>query len=104
LGTIGDEDQKHVPASFQQDTGYFKQGDNMVIHAMAKGVHCQDLLTFYRSDYLVVLRMKPGLNGLDADTVVANARLSAFEKIGKSYDFDASDTQSLSRFSCSELV
>jgi hypothetical protein len=104
MGTIGDKDVPDVPEAFRHSPGYFKQGDNMVIHAMAKGVHCQDLLTFCRSDYLVVLRMKTGLNGLDADTVVTNARRSALEKIGKSYDFDASDTQSFSRFSCSELV
>ena len=104
MGSLNDKDQQHVPEPFQQNTGYFKQGENMVIHAMAKGVHCQDLLTFCRSDYLVVLRMKPGLNGLDAKTVIADARRSALEKIGKSYDFDASDTQSFSRFSCSELV
>jgi hypothetical protein len=104
MGTLNDEDQKSVPAPFQQDPGYFKQGKNMVIHAMAKGVHCQDLLTFCRSDYLVVLRMKPGLNGLEAKSVVADARRSALEKIGKGYDFDASDTQTFSRFSCSELV
>lgn len=104
MGKIDDKDQQHVPESFQQNPGYFQQGENMVVHAMAKGVHCQDLLTFCRSDYLVVLRMKPGLNGLDTKTVVADARRSALEKIGKSYDFDASDTQSFSRFSCSELV
>ena len=104
MGTIGADDKKHVPESFKQNANYFTQGHNMVIHAMAKGVHCQDLLTFCRSDYLVVLRMKPGLNGLDAETVVTNARRSALEKIGKGYDFDASDTQRFNRFSCSELV
>ena len=104
MGNIDAEDQQHVPESFRQNPGYFQQGENMVIHAMAKGVHCQDLLTFCRSDYLVVLRMKPGLNGLDTKTVVADARRSALEKIGQSYDFDASDTQRFSRFSCSELV
>ncbi len=104
MGPVGPKDQQHVPASFQQDSGYFQEGSHMVVHAMAKGVHCQDLLTFCRSDYLVVLRMKPGLNGLDPATVVAHARRSALEKIGDSYDFDASDTKAFDRFSCSELV
>jgi hypothetical protein len=104
MGKIDEQDQQHVPETFRQNPSYFQQGENMVIHAMAKGVHTQDLLTFCRSDYLVVLRVKPGLKGLDSETVVAEARRSALDKIGKSYDFDASDTQSFSRFSCSELV
>jgi hypothetical protein len=104
MGPLDAQDQQHVPASFQHDPDYFQEGNSMVVHAMAKGVHCQDLLTFCRSDYLVVLRMKPGLNDLDPATVVADARRSALEKIGDSYDFDASDTKAFNRFSCSELV
>jgi hypothetical protein len=80
----------------------------MVIHAMAKGVHTQDLMTFCRCDYLTILRVNPAVqfNGTPIDAVadVQAARLSALQKIGDSYDFDASDTARFNRFSCSELV
>lgn len=104
VGTLGEQDRRHVPAPFQDDPGYFQMGQQMLVHAMAKGVHCQDLLTFCRSDYLAVLRLTPGPAGIDVAAVVQSARQCALEKIGDSYDFDASDTKSFSRFSCSELV
>ena len=50
------------------------------------------------------LRLKPGALQQDVAAVIASARLSALQKIGDSYDFDASDTKTFSRFSCSELV
>jgi hypothetical protein len=106
MGTLTAHDQQQVPTAYQHNSDYFQKGTHMVIHAMAKGVHCQDLLTFCRSDYLAVLRIKPELKGLDVDVAaaVAQARQAALEKIGDSYDFDASDTKRFHRFSCSELV
>ena len=106
MGTLSAQDQQHVPAAFQQNADYFQKGPHMVVHAMAKGVHSQDLLTFCRSDYLAVLRIKPDpqAGAVDVAAAVAHARQAALEKIGDSYDFDASDTKRFHRFSCSELV
>jgi hypothetical protein len=104
MGELTEADSKHVPTRFQNNPEYFQPGDHMLIHAMAKGVHSQDLLTFCRSDYLVVLRMKPDPAQVDIPAAIQAARLSALEKIGGSYDFDASDTTRFHRFSCSELV
>ena len=104
MGTITEDDRQLVPHAFRDRPGYFQTGQHMLIHAMAKGVHCQDLLTFCRSDYLAVLRILPGPQGIDVAAAVRAARQSALSKIGDSYDFDASDTTSFNRFSCSELV
>jgi hypothetical protein len=104
MGTLNAHDEQHVPAAFRHNPDYFQKGPHMVIHAMARGVHSQDLLTFCRSDYLAVLRIKPDLQDLDLAATVAHARQAALEKIGDSYDFDASDTKRFHRFSCSELV
>ena len=104
MGALGPEDRSHVPPAFQNHPDFFQEGPQMLVHAMARGVHCQDLLTFCRSDYLAVLRLQPGASQLDVPTAIQAARRSALEKIGDSYDFDASDTSSFNRFSCSELV
>ena len=104
MGELDAQDQHQVPAPYQHNTDYFQKGPHMVIHAMAKGVHSQDLLTFCRSDYLAVLRIKPDLKDLDMEAAVTHARQAALKKIGDSYDFDASDTKRFHRFSCSQLV
>jgi hypothetical protein len=104
VGDLSAADRSQVPPEFQQNPGFFQEGSHMLIHAMAKGVHSQDLLTFCRSDYLVVLRIKPGQAQVDVAAAIASARQSALGKIGKSYDYDASDTTRFNRFSCSELV
>ncbi len=104
MGALTEQDRAAVPAAFQQREDFFQPGPQMLIHAMAKGVHCQDLLTFCRSDYLAVLRLRPQTLPQDMGAVIQGARLSALQKIGDSYDFDASDTKTFSRFSCSELV
>ncbi|NVO06697.1 MAG: hypothetical protein HXX19_12560 [Rhodoferax sp.] len=104
MGAVGAEDRSHVPAAFRNNPAYFQEGPQMLVHAMAKGVHCQDLLTFCRSDYLAVLRIKPGLAQVDLGQAIHNARIAALKKIGDSYDFNASDTTRFHRFSCSELV
>jgi hypothetical protein len=103
MGPLTEQDRRQVRPAFQGDSDYFQLGEQMLVHAMAKGVHCQDLLTFCRSDYLAVLRLQPGPQ-VDVAAAIQAARRSALEKIGDSYDFDASDTKAFSRFSCSELV
>jgi len=104
LGAITENERRHVPPAFQNQTDFFEPGPHMLVHAMAKGVHCQDLLTFCRSDYLTVLRIAPGPLQLDVDAAVHAARICALEQIGDGYDFDASDTKEFNRFSCSQLV
>ena len=105
VGELTEADRRHVPPAFQNDAGYFQTGSQMLVHAMARGVHCQDLLTFCRSDYLAVLRLQAGTAQLDAAATVQAARQSALEKIGDGYDFNSDGGGSnFSRFSCSELV
>lgn len=104
MGTLTAVDRALVPETFRNDTGYFQEGSQMLIQAMAKGVHSQDLLTFCRSDYLAILRIKPGMPRIDVAAAILAARKSALEKIGDSYDFDDSDIRKFNRFSCSELV
>lgn len=64
------EDNQWVPASdeakeaIRNDPGYFHPGRQMVVHSMTKGVFVEDILTFLRCDYLIVLRL-PGTFRLD---------------------------------------
>jgi hypothetical protein len=63
-GQLTDEDATHVPAEFRQNKKYFQEGSQMVLHSMAMGVHVEDILTWFRCDYLVVLRLKDELTML----------------------------------------
>ena len=60
-GALTDDDKAQVPANFRDDPNYFKEGSQMVLHSMAKGVHCEDILTWCRCDYLAILRVKSDL-------------------------------------------
>lgn len=62
VGALSEDDRTHVPAQFAQQPDYFSTGPQSVIHAMAKGVHTEDILTFCRCDYLCVLRLPPELS------------------------------------------
>jgi hypothetical protein len=50
----------------RNDTAYYEPGRQRVVHSMARGVFTEDILTFLRCDYLVVLRL-PAQIQLDAD-------------------------------------
>lgn len=58
-----DASGKWVPASendketIRNDRRYYQEGKQMVVHAMTRGVFVEDILTFLRCDYLVVLRL-----------------------------------------------
>lgn len=60
---IQDESGHWHPASeddkeaVRNDPNYFQTGRQMVVHAMTKGVFVEDILTFLRCDYLIVLRL-----------------------------------------------
>jgi hypothetical protein len=61
VGPLDDQDRQHVPEKFRLNKQYFEEGPQMVLHSMAKGVHTEDILTWMRCDYLVVLRLKDQL-------------------------------------------
>lgn len=61
VGALTEADRALLTPAFQHDASYFAPGPQMVIHAMAKGVHAEDILTFLRCDYLAVLRLKETL-------------------------------------------
>ena len=110
VGPLEPEDRARVPTTFAADAGYFEEGPAMVVHAMAKGVHTEDILTFCRCDYLAVLRIQPAASHSGGDAAAearqacTAAKHAALEKIGEKYDFDCSDTTHFNRFSCAELV
>lgn len=54
---------------------FFKTGQQMVIHAMAEGVQMEDILTFSRCDYLVVLRLPEQLKIRHTGKEVAAGKL-----------------------------
>ncbi len=64
------DDNQWVPASddaknaIRNNPEYFYPGRQMVVHSMTKGVFVEDILTFLRCDYLIVLRL-PGTFRLD---------------------------------------
>lgn len=111
VGPLGEAERAQVQTRFDTDpelrganyADYFETGQQMVIHAMSKGVHTEDILTFTRCDYLTVLRL-PANAGFDRAQACANAIAAAVSKIGNKYDFDSSDTSRYHRFSCSMLV
>lgn len=118
----------------RHDPEYFQTGPQMVIHAMAKGVHVEDILTFLRCDYLAVLRLpatfstagQPAsaeaiqgkvsrhsealLNQLKAhqtltrEDVVQAALRTALSEIGSGYDFLFEHVNDHHIYSCTELV
>jgi len=61
VGPLTDADRSHVPVDFRQNKNYFQEGSQMILHSMAMGVHVEDILTWFRCDYLVVLRLKDEL-------------------------------------------
>ena len=103
VGELGEAERSRVDAQVRHNARFFQPGRQMVVHAMAKGVHSESLLTFCRCDYLTVLRLLPCQGQVDVAAAVQAARQCALEKIGQTYDFDSSDTR-FNRFSCSVLV
>jgi hypothetical protein len=104
VGRLSEDERQHVPTPFAHNADYFETGEQMVVHAMAKGVHTEDILTFTRCDYLTVLRLPAHSSAFDRKAAIDQARMAALSKIGQQYDFDCSDTTRFHRFSCSELV
>jgi hypothetical protein len=64
----------------------YKEGEQMVVHSMAEGVFMEDLLSFARCDYLVVVRPKiTSLPALQFD--YKEVYHIALQNLGKPYDF-----------------
>lgn len=119
--------------AIRSDPAYFQTGSQMVIHSMAKGVHAEDILTFLRCDYVVVIRMPETFSRADLQAnarslvqltgeakalyerlqagevltradVAAAAIRSGLGQIGAGYDCLFEDSATFHRFSCSEFV
>lgn len=85
VGPLDASDRANVPFGFRaEDVGYFAEGPQMVIHSMAKGVHTEDILTWFRCDYLAVLRLNdevlPKKNGEKRGPTVEEVRGSRWRK------------------------
>jgi len=74
MGALTEDCRHHIPAKFQPQADYFSTGPQSVIHAMAKGVHTEDILTFCRCDYLCILRLPPTLSLHDGAATRSLAR------------------------------
>lgn len=88
--TVLDENGRWIPANeterkrILKSDKYFQQGKQMVIHSMTHGVFVEDILTFTRCDYLIVLRLKDDI--------------SVSEEHVKALQADKQFTQMLNRF------
>lgn len=83
---------------------FFYEGKQVAIHAMAKGVFTEDIISFCKCDYLVILRRNKRIEpDVDLTTDFRSIYTKALQNIGKPYDFkfDFSDYGNLS---CTEMV
>ncbi|HBS26251.1 MAG TPA: hypothetical protein DD827_03820 [Gammaproteobacteria bacterium] len=82
----------------------FYEGKQAVIHAMAEGVFMEDILTFCKCDYLVVLRRNAKTEpNFDLDKSFDVVYNKALKNLGKGYDFQF-DFSDIGNLSCTELV
>ncbi len=82
----------------------FKAGDQMIVHAMAKGVFMDDIINFCRCDYMAILRRNPEIETKsDKQFTFKNVFEKAIGYLGEAYDF-AFDFTDFHQLSCTELV
>jgi len=76
VGDLTESDRVQVPPAFRDPSDHGLVGPQRVIHAMAQGVHTEDILTFLRCDYLAVLRLPAqlGLSGTQASEILPRCR------------------------------
>lgn len=99
--TTLDKARKYVP-DVRQDA--IVAGEQMVIHAMAKGVFMEDFLNFCRCDYLVVLRRNPSIESGKGDNLSTDEVISsAIRFLNRPYDFGFNFSR-YNALSCTELV
>jgi len=88
----------------EQTKDKFFEGSQVVIHSMAEGVFMEDVLSFCKCDYLVILRRN---NKVEQDLNLEDAFKSIYKKalgnLGKNYDFKF-DFSEIGNLSCTELV
>jgi len=84
---LGKVPRPGVPETPQADVDKsFHEGEQVVIHAMAEGVFMEDILSFSRCDFLVVLRAKP--DSLTPQLFEFPGIYDmALQNLGKPYDF-----------------
>lgn len=82
----------------QEEKGKNEHGDEIVVHAIGKGVIAEDILNFMRTDHLAVLR-PIGLSVEEREKAIGNV----IDKIGKEYDFKL-DFGNAKQLCCTELV
>jgi hypothetical protein len=97
VGSLGEDDRNLVPPEFAREEGYFSTGPQMVVHAMAKGVHVEDILTFCRSDYLALLRLNPEIKARAGRKRIwlEKYRADTHKRRGQRADFSRSQVHSV---------
>jgi hypothetical protein len=99
-----------VREQFRSNANYYAPGPQRVVHALAHGVHTEDILSFVRCDYLMVLRLPEqiatGRAGevLGRDEVLAQVRRHALGEIGSGYNFLFEGSHDRRRYTCAEFV
>lgn len=84
---LGKVPRPGVPETPQADVDKsFREGEQIVIHAMAEGVFMEDILSFSRCDFLVVLRPKPNFFSPELFEFPGVYEI-ALQNLGKPYDF-----------------
>jgi hypothetical protein len=131
LGPVGEGDRATVVST--GGSRRFRAGAQMVAHSMAEGVFLEDVLTFCRCDYMVILRFpamlrrRAGATPLDVarseydelEQLITSRlerdeevpftevwpviRQVALRNVGREYDFSF-DFRSFERLSCTEFV
>ena len=131
LGPVTDADRSKVATSKGQSD--FRTGTQQVMHSMAHGVFMEDVLTFCRCDYLLILRFPDRMiKGPDSTTIAFAAdppigkekelrdrlvdghdiefteawpviRDKALSYLGRGYDFGF-DFNTFDKLSCTEFV
>lgn len=71
VGDLGADDARGLSPEVASNPEFFSPGPQRVVHAMARGVHCEDLLSFLRCDTLAVLRLPAQLQLRDASCALA---------------------------------
>lgn len=131
VGAVEKSDEQFLTPGL--GTKMFQTGEQMVFHAMAEGVLMEDLLTFCRCDYLVILRFPevikrvPGSepleipkiefsdeekaiyydlekgNDIEFQSAFPAIKAAALRNLGRPYDFGF-DFGAFDRLSCTQFV
>ncbi len=101
LGNVPEKSDVRLPENSDK---FYREGKQVVIHAMAQGVFMEDVLNFCRCDSMVILRRRPDEEHWKIRR--SNFRsiyFEAMQHLGKEYDFQF-DFASYNDMSCTKLV